>query len=566
VATNFSVSANLDSSGFKRGTDEMAEGLDTAARAMADLESQDLGRVEDAVDDVADKLDDISDAARDAGDDLGDALEDGADKAEDAADDLAKKYRDAFNDVEKKAKQTDVKIDVDIDKDKSDKALNSFKEDVAASGNESGQELAGSMMDGFNGENVVEALTEVVAEATEGMSGPMQAAGIGLAIVIALAYAEMQKLADKTNEAKEAGGEWSSSFNTAAVSDRLGVLRDKFQEFATEIKDESSWYEFGEAAETALEQIQDGADEGGVAVKDFMKAFMEENPTARLELLEDALANTRDRIDDLDAQKRNAGPFESWDLANKTRELHESEEALSDLTDEQRIANETEKAMADAMGVTIEQFRKYNDLSDEAKDKVDELAEGDRGAAIEAEGHAEARAELNEEIEDGIDASRDLVKATWDLEDAEKELNKQLGDGAKKGRASEEALFDYAGAAIDAAEANEKATGKTRDYNKVIDDAADKFRKSAEDAGYNKEEIDKMIRKYGLVPKKVNTDIKTSGKSKAIQDMNDVLTKAGIKKDLTVGVRAATGSADTDVSNFRARQARIPVTLQLRAV
>src|SRR5690606_33579108 len=130
---------------------------------------------------------------------------------------------------------------------------------ICDSANESGQEVAGAFMDGFSGENLVEGLTEVLAEATENMSGPMQAAGIAVAAAVALVYAQLAKVAEETNEAKEAGAEWAQSFNTAGVEDRLSALRDRFQEFATEIADPSEWYEFGEAAETALEQVQDGA-------------------------------------------------------------------------------------------------------------------------------------------------------------------------------------------------------------------------------------------------------------------------------------------------------------------
>lgn len=568
MATNFSVSANLDASGFKAGTDAMSDGLDDAAQAMADLERTDLNGVEDSVDGVADRLDDISDAARDAGDDLGDALEDGADKAEEAAEDLEKKYRNAFADIEKQAKNSDVKVNVEIDKDRSKKSLDGFKEDVADSGNESGQELAGSMMDGFDGSNIVEGLTEVVAEATENMSGPMQAAGIGLAIVIALAYAEMQKLADKTNEAKEAGGEWATSFNTASVSDRIGALRDKFAEFATEIKDESSWYEFGEAAETALEQIQDGADEGGVSVRDFMRAFNEEDPTERLELLESALSQTKDRTQEL-RDEANSDVFnfsKSWNIANSTRELDEQSEALQSLVDEQRIALETEEAMAQAMGVTVDQFRDYNELTDEAKERIDNLAEADKGAAIEAETHAEAREELNEELENGIDASRDLVKATWDLEDAEKELNKTVADGTRKGRSAKEALFDYSGAAIDAADAAEEASGKTSDYNRVIDKNRREFIDAAQQMGYTRREAERLADQYGLIPKRVSTQVSAPGADDAKRKLQGVLEYAGIKKDMTVGVRANTSQANTDVANWRYRQQSIPVSIGLRAV
>ena len=328
-----------------------------------------------------DSLERVDDGVKDATDGMGD-LERAAD---DTGDKLERKFKDAADAVAKVKKETkdldDEKVDIDVDIDKDKKAreqLDTLKSDVAASGNESGQEWAGALSGGFESGNVVEGIVEVLAEATSGLSGPMQAAGIGVAAALALAYAELQKIADKTNEAKEAGGEWSQSFNTANVEDRLAALRDKFAEFSTTIADKSEWYEFGEAAETALEQIIDGADEGGVAVKDFMAAFNEDDPTRRLELLQTALQNTNDRTKELQERAQGEGLFKSFETANQVRELKEAGSALEALTEEQRIAIETEKAQADAMGVTVDQFRAYNELTDEAKGRVDALSEGQK--------------------------------------------------------------------------------------------------------------------------------------------------------------------------------------------
>jgi hypothetical protein len=553
-----------DVTGAVRGVKDLGDEFDKVADSLDDL----VGEAKDAENALdwgtPDSLEKVEDGVKDAADSM-ERLED---KADDAGDKLERKFRDAadaVSKVKKEAKELDgekIDIDVDIDKERSRAALNSFKEDVADSGNESGQELAGSMMDGFNGENIVEALTEVVAEATENMSGPMQAAGIGLAIVLALAYAEMAKVAEAVNEAKTAGGEWATSFNTADLSGRLEALREKFQAFATEIADESEWYEFGEAAETAFEQIQDGAAEGGVSVRDFMRAFNEEDPTRRLELLSAALETTKGRIDELDAQKATAGPFESWDLANRTRELHESEDALSGLVDEQKIAIETEEAMAGAMGLSVDQFRDYNELSDEAKERVDSLADGQKGLATEVE-------RANAEIEEQNDLTRDAISADLDWRDTLDGLTDQVSENGTslsrntaKGRENIRYLIDAANAIDDVYDSVLAETGSQDKAAAARDKASRELREQAVAAGFSEREVDKLIRTINKTPKSKTTKLEANT-GPASRDIRDFVNRD--PGSVGVGVYANTSQAQRDVASFRYMVQATPLQMILRA-
>src|SRR5690606_31477187 len=212
-----------------RGARDVGQEFDKVADTLDDLESN-AKDAERALDwGTPDSLEKVEDSTKDATDEMKDLER----AAEDTGDKLERKFKEAHEQVEKLGKE-DVNIEVDIDKDrKARESFDNLKEDIGDSANESGQEVAGAFMDGFSGENIVEALTEVLAESTENLSGPFQAAGIAAAAGLALVYAQLAKIAEETNEAKEAGGEWAQSFNTTDLSGRLDALRDKFAAFAT---------------------------------------------------------------------------------------------------------------------------------------------------------------------------------------------------------------------------------------------------------------------------------------------------------------------------------------------
>jgi uncharacterized protein YoxC len=573
-----------DLNGLGRTLDEVAQSGDSMGDkiedALEDMErkarptNSEFRQLARALDDLAqasgksktEALDDLKRAAEDAGEAIDDgvleALERIARQGESDVDKAVKALRD-LRDEAKKVDDEDVNIEVDIDKDgKARKSFDNLKEDIGDSANESGQEVAGAFMDGFSGENLVEGLTEVLAEATENMSGPMQAAGIAVAAAVALVYAQLAKVAEETNEAKEAGAEWAQSFNTAGVEDRLSALRDRFQEFATEIADPSEWYEFGEAAETALEQVQDGASEGGVSVREFMEAFSETDPTKRLDLLNAALEKTRGRIDELDAQKATSGPFESWDLANRTRELHEAEDAIEGLADEQRIALETEKAMAEAMGLSVDQFRDYNELSDEAKERIDAMADGQKDLALETE-------KANEEIREQNELNRDALEADLDLRDALAGLKEQVDENGtslsrntEKGRENIRYLINAAESIDDLYDAVLAETGSQERAAEARDKASRELRDQAIAAGLSEREVDQLIRTINRTPKSKTTRIEANT-SPAEGDIRRFINRD--PGSVGVGVYADTSRAQQDVASFRYMVQATPLQMILRA-
>lgn len=529
-----------------------------------------VGNLGDEFDKVADSLDDVIADAKDAEKAIKDwgsadsAVKDLDSSIQDAGTEterLEKKFKDAADAV----KKIDAKPVKDLDDDfkRAGEGAEEFKDEA----NGTAREVAASF-DG-SAESIAEGFQEVAANALAGFGPAGAAAGIAIAAGIGLAISKLTEYAEQVNEAKTAGADWAQSFNSAAIEDRIVALRDAWAEFAGTVVDSKEWYEFGQKeAVSALDQIGDAAKDNRDLVADFMDAFNETDPAARLDGLHSVLDDVNGRLDDLGPAWKASlgGPDAEAAYLERRDALRGLKEQVEEQAGAQEQANEAERLYAEAMGVTVDQLRDYNELSDEAKARIDGVAEADKGAAIEAEVHAEARAELNDELEDGIDASRDLVKATWDLQDAEKELNDVVADGTKKGRAAKEALFDYSGAAIDAASAAEDASGKTEDYNRVIDRNRREFIDAAEQMGYTRGEARRLADQYGLIPKRVETRVTTPGSSQAKSELQDVLEYAGVKREMTVGVRASTAAADSDVANFRHRQQSVPIHLQVRAV
>jgi uncharacterized phage infection (PIP) family protein YhgE len=532
-----------------------------AIRGVRNL-GDEFDKVADSLDDVVDEANDAEKAIKDWGSadsavrDLKDDVQDAADGAER----LEKKFKDAADAV-RKVDPKPVK-DVDDAFDRASEGADEFKDEASSTAREAAASFDGSA------DSIAEVFQEVAANAFAGFGPAGAAAGVAVAVGLGVAISKLTEVAEKTNEAKEAGAEWAQSFNSATAEDRITALRDAWGELGGTIVDSKEWYEFGQReAVSALDQIGDAAKDNRGLVVDFVEAFNTTDPEQRLDRLNEVLAGIDRDLDGLGpAWKASLGGNDTEEAYLQRREdLRGLREQAQEQIDVQEQANETERLYAEAMGVTVEQLRDYNGLSDEAKARIDELAEADKGAAIEAETHAEEREELNEQLEDGIDAARDLIKANWDLEDAEKALNEVLEDGAKKGREAEEALFDYSGSIIDAAEAAEDASGKTADYNRIIERNREQFIKAAEDAGYNRREANKLADAYGLIPKNVTTNVGTRGVSQTKRDLDDVANKAR-NRQMEVNVRANTRSADSDVADFRYRQSSLPVTLQLRAV
>lgn len=495
------------------------------------------GDVADAFEDVQDSLDDVVKDAKRAEE----AIEDvgtGGEKAGDAADDMARKFRDDFDQIRKDSKSAGDGVGKSL-KDGTDRASDGI-DDLKGEAGDTAREV-GASFDG-SADSIAEGFQEVAANAFTGFGPAGAAAGLAVAAGIGIAIAQLQKYAEKIAEAKAAGAEWATEFNTASIEERIDALRGSWEELGATITDSKEWYEIGQKnAVSAIEDIAAAARDGVGDVDSFVEAFNTTDPAERLDALKDSLSNIDRQIADLGPAWKATlgGPDAEQAYVDRKEVLNNLRGVVEDQIRVQENANEIEAAYAESASGTA-------------------AALADKNEAIE---------ESNELLEENIDANRSLISAEFELQDAQKALNEVLETGVKRGRQGKEALYEYSGSVIDAASAAADASGDQEDYNRSISEGRERFIRAAQAMGYTRDQAQALARQMGLIPRKVEIEATDNGSSnKTRREVEDLLEYGGIKKDVTLGVRASTAQASIDVANWRHAQQSIPVQIGMRAV
>lgn len=496
-------------------------------------------KVADSFEEVQDALDDVArDAKR-----TEDALEqvgDGSGKAADSADDMQRKFRDDFDKVRKDSKDAGDAIGRNV-RDGTDRAgqgMDDFKDEADGTAREAAASFDGSA------ESIADTFQELAANAFAGFGPAGAVAGIAVAAGLGVAIAKLTEVADKINEAKEAGAEWAQSFNLAGIEDRIQALRDQFDELSSTIVDDRQWWElWQDDAVSALDAVIEAQNEAGTSTADFMRVFNELDPGKRLDGLKayrEELQAQSDAFNDLN--KRAADRLnvpEAREYGSKRDAVDEFIGVLDDEIRKQEVANEVEGATRDALRGTVQELQEKN----------------------------EAIRESNDLLEENADANRSAFTAELDLKEQLSETNKVMQDQNATQDERKRSLADLAGQISDTASAEEEAKGTTDAYNRVLRAQRGAFIDAAEAAGYTEEEARDLFRTLVGGPKSKEIDVTDNGSAaRTKKKLEDVLETAGIKRDLTVGVTANTAQANTDVANWRHAQSSIPVNLQLRAV
>jgi len=530
-----------------------------AIRGVKDLGGE-FDKVADSLDDVVDEAKDAEKAIKDWGsaDSAVKDLNDGVQDAATGAERLEKKFKDAADAV-RKIDDKPVK-DVDDAFDRASDGADEFKDESRSIAQETATSFDGTA------DSIADVFKDLAATAFAGFGPAGLVAGVAVAAGIGIAQAKLEEIAEKTNEAKEAGAEWAQSFNSADVSTKLSALRDRWAELGSTIVDSKEWYELGQKeAVSALDQIGDAAEDNRGLVVDFVEAFNTTDPARRLAALEDVLADVDRDIENLGpAWKASLGGNDAEEAYLQRREdLRGLREQVEEQLDVQEQANEAERLYAEAMGVTVEQYRTYNELSDEAKDAIDNVAEGQKGLAIET-------ADANDEIAEQNELTRDLIGTELDWLDTLDGLKKQVDDNGtslskntEKGRDNIRYILDAVDSIDDLYDAVLKETGSQDDATRARDKATDELLREAEAAGFSEGEIRDLIDRINKMPRSKTTDLKadTNPASKSIRDFIN-----SRPADVGIGVYADTGQADADVANWRYTQQSIPVQIGLRAV
>lgn len=516
-------------------------------------------KVADAFEGVQDTLDDVSREARKTEDAIA-AVGDGSRKAGEASDDMERKFRDDFDKVRKEAKGAGDAIGREV-KDGTDRAgegMDEFKDEAAGTAREAAASFDGSA------DSISEVFQEVAANAFAGFGPAGAAAGVAVAVGLGVAISRLQEVADRTNEAKENGAEWAASFNSAAVEDRLSALRDRWTELGSTITNSREWYEIGqEAAVTALDDIAAAARAGQPGVKEFVEAFNTTEPEERLRSLRDALAQ-------LEAAGGSAGEHAEAVLGGPDAEeaylkriagVRELESVIRDEIAAQDAANEVDRARAESMGVSLDQYRDYNALSDEAKDRIDQVAEGQKGLAIETERANDQLAEQNEQTRELIGTELDWLDTLDGLTDQVEKNGTSLSRNTSKGRENIRYILDAVDSLDELYETTLAETGSQERAERARSKASAELVRQADAAGYSEREIRRLIERIDRMPRSKTTDVRADT-SDARQSINDFVRST--PSPIGIGVYANTARAQQDVANFRYMVQATPLQMVLR--
>jgi TP901 family phage tail tape measure protein len=166
-----------------------------------------------------------------------------------------------------------------------------------------------------------------------------------------------------------------------------------------------------------------------------------------------------------------------------------------------------------------------NTQSMQAADSVGALGGAEQGAAGDTaemteemkKQKAEADA-LEQQLESLFKQYMSADQAALKLKETEVATNKEFKDGAHtlslntdEGRKNRSAVLDRISAIEDMREAEIKTTGKVDEANTKYRSQIDALRDTLKQMGFNRGEIDKLIRKYRDIPPEVNTNVKMTG-------------------------------------------------------
>ncbi|MFL6094572.1 MAG: hypothetical protein ACJ71Y_03910 [Blastococcus sp.] len=478
--------------------------------------------IEDALDDVVDSLDDISTAGGDVDDQVGSDLESLARDGDASAEKLKRSYKDAFEGITTAGGQVDDQVGSDLDA-------------LARDGDASAEKLKRSFKDAFN---AVEAQGHT---STSKVKGDVDDVG----------HKGSETLKEFSSEAKQNVAESVSSFNgsassavdaiqstfgglvaslgpvglgmAAAVGVGIGLIRSQFG------KAQESAEKFRANVDTLAGQLIDlGGSLDAQTVTDNLKQIITDS-----EQLKTIFGS--DLPDALAALGSSAVTGTLQGMAGDTEDLAAAQAQL----EEQLRKVEAAKVAAfnPITGITQEvidlnaQGDAIKDTIKAVKDKARETAAAEKieatystttaGAAEAAQREADALDESNDALVEKTDANRDAASSELDLLDSYDKTSKAikhngetLDKHTKKGRDNQRALIDLAGDITTLAEKNEKAKGSTAAYNKTIAAQRDAFIKAAEKATGNTKAAEALAKQYGLMPKKVETEVTDNGTAK----------------------------------------------------
>ncbi|MCG2797716.1 MAG: hypothetical protein L6367_04160 [Cellulomonas sp.] len=398
--------------------------------------------VEGALGKVSDALDDVARDAQKSGDKAAESMSEAGKDMARSTETATEKMEKSFSEVAKAAKSSGKTAGDDLgehvkrgSKD-ADEGISSLKENTAQNAKEMGASFqdVGSAIDGLQG---------LAAEALEGFGPAGVAAGVAVAAGIGVATQALQQAADEANKLTEDATALADVMGDPDLTQRAADLRDRFDEVAKSVSDvRSIWEVWQPRAITTAEDFAAAIQSGAVSAETLMSAFTETDPVKRVQALTDvsgelekALAKTTKEYQRSDQAQRLAGESDtdrSQRLGRMVEAIGRAQEAVQDETATQQAALEIERALATAKGQTLEQYQAEQKAAEKATETASAYAAALESAAdpvsvyqdllsqkeAAEKAAAEATAAATEDSTDSwTDYAKDVAVSTQDLID-----------------------------------------------------------------------------------------------------------------------------------------------------
>jgi hypothetical protein len=513
--------ANIDASGFVRGSQDMADAIEDTTRVLEDLE-----RTADSV-------------TEGAGQELGQNVESGARDAGDAVERLERQVRDSLENTGRASRDAGDSLGRNLG-DGAEDASRRASEGISEFGDEAdgtAREVAASF-DG-SAESIVGGFQEVAANAFAGFGPAGAAAGLAAAAGIGL----LTKKLDEAKERAQAAAEEVAEITGQLIELKAIKLDDASVKEAIE--------EMGTSADggsVKIQKIADTATAAGISFKAYVQGLAGDGDQLQASY-DEVITKQQEMQDGL------AAFIASYDGVGDAQteyyaQTYDQVQALEDAKKALEAKDGTLNKSAETYELVTEATEGYVDATDESTD---------------------ATKSNTEALEEKNDASRAAADSTRSLFDAETNLAKTVADSTKKlkenaeagldpstekGRANREAISGMAGAYDQAADAILAAGGTQADANKKIDEGRDAVIKQAEAMGIGKDKAEKLADQLGLIPGELDVSVKVSDGGTAAETKTrlDALGKA---QTANVKVEADTSEFDKDIAAIQRRTYRV---------
>lgn len=464
------IKLDAETTSAERNLDSTADSLDKVADSLDDVEA--------ASRETARRMDDVADA----GADVERGLKDAKDAADDAARVLDRDLTKALDDVETQAKRTGTSVGDDTERGfrRAGEATETFRDEAKSNLSETVSSFRGDI------EDVAQVAQDVLGGVVADLGpwgaaiGAAGAAGIGLTIAALQQGAEeaestKQRILDLADAIREANGDVSAL--------DWGEL---IREWGNEYDDVKSWFEpWQKASVTNFEAMEDAARKYGLTYSSLVQGMAGDSDAGRdaLEELNAEIERQQEVVDNLAVAT--GGLNTAHGQANSAEQGR-----LKDLKDLKRD-------LEDATGLT-----------EEAIEHEQRMADALRGTQAELDAHNEALREKNDLTRESITADLDFEDALASLTGTAEDWTATLDKNTQQGRDNQRTILDTVGDLQALADTTLEQTGSQEQANRVLDEGRLRLLDQAAAAGYNRDEVDRLIRSILTMPATRSTDLR----------------------------------------------------------